>query len=486
MSAGTPGSKKPNLTSVTTINEDGSHFTLHPADVRGKFTAARRIVALLLLAIYVALPWITINGHPAVFLDVAERRFHLFGLTFLARDLWLGFFFISGLGFSLFFITSLFGRLWCGWTCPYTLFLEHIYRRVERLIDGDANARRKLERMPWGGAKATKRILKHGIYLLISALIAHVFLSYFVSIPKLYSYMQESPTKHLGAFGVVVFLTVCLYFAFSWFREQFCIILCPYGRIQSALTDDDTTVIGYDAGRGEPRGKKNDPDAGDCINCNRCVQVCPTGIDIRDGLQMECIGCAACVDACDEIMDKVERPRGLVRYDSLNGLKGKRRRILRPRIIVYSAMLLVGASMLTFALTKVHDVDMIATRMRGMPYFVDEGAVRNQFQLRLYTKRNVPTTFTVDLIDAPGWLQTSGGDEPITVDAQGEKRVTFVMFAPKEDYTGSIDVTIRTTSQPGGTQIERRVEFMGPDPRMFADELMTEKPESDESQPDEQ
>lgn len=480
MSTGAKGPKKPNLTSVTTINEDGSHFTLHPADVSGRFTLARRLVALAILAVYVLLPWININDHPAVFLDVAERRFYIFGLTFLARDLWLAFFFISGLGFSLFFITSLFGRLWCGWTCPYTLFLEHVYRRIERWIDGDATARRKLDRAPWAGAKITKRLIKHGLFLLVSAIVAHIFLSYFVSIPKLYLYMQESPTKHLGAFALVAFITIALYFAFSWFREQFCVILCPYGRIQSALTDDDTTVIGYDEGRGEPRGKKGASGAGDCISCNRCVQVCPTGIDIRDGLQMECIGCAACVDACDTIMDKIDRPRGLVRYDSLNGLKGRRRRILRPRIIVYCLMLALGASMLGFALTKVHDVDMVATRMRGMPYFVDEEAVRNQFQLRLLTKRNVPTTFTVDLKDAPEWLRTSGFDKPITVKAQGEKQVSFVLFVPKDDYTGTIEVTIRTRSEPGGTVIERKVDFLGPDPRMFT-EFDNLNPQSDEN-----
>jgi len=452
---------------VTTINEDGSHFTLHPADVRGRFTIARRLFALTALAIYVLLPWIKINGFPAVFLDVAGRRFHLFGFTLLAQDLWLAFFLITGLGFGLFFITALFGRLWCGWACPYTLFLEHVYRRIERLIDGDATARKRLDRAPWAGSKIVKRIVKHGLYLLTSAIIAHIFLSYFVSLPKLYQYMHEAPTKHLGAFLLVSFVTISFYFTFSWFREQFCIILCPYGRIQSALTDDDTTVIGYDEKRGEPRGKKSDEGAGDCINCSRCVQVCPTGIDIRDGLQMECIGCAACIDACDEIMDKVERPRGLVRYDSFNGLAGRKRRILRPRIFVYSILLGLGATIMAFALTKVHDVDMTFSRMRGMPYFVTDDAVRNQFQVTLVTKRNVDTTFQLEVIDGPEWLQVSGIDAPVTVEEQGETKVTLVILAPRENYTGQIDLTLRSTSQPGGTTIERHLEFLGPDPRLF-------------------
>lgn len=303
-----PSSIKPNLVSVTTINRDGSRFFLHPADVKGWFTRFRRLFAVILIAVYVLLPWIPINGHPAVFFDVENGRYHVFGLTFLTQDLWLLFFLLSGFGFALIYITSLFDRLWCGWACPYTVFLEHVFRRIERFIDGDAVARKKLDAEPMSASKFFKRVIKHGLYLLCAALIAHLFLSYFVSLPRLYEFMQERPSEHLRSFAVVAALTGALYFCFAWFREQFCIILCPYGRIQSALTDDDTIVIGYDEKRGEPRGKGKEG-VGDCIDCRRCVQVCPTGIDIRNGLQLECIGCAACIDACDDIMEKVDKQR---------------------------------------------------------------------------------------------------------------------------------------------------------------------------------
>ena len=460
----------PNLVSVTTIAEDGSRVFLHPSDVKGRFTLFRRIFGLVLVAVYVALPWIPVRGQPALFFDLANGRFHIFGFTFLTQDFWLAFFVISGAGFALFYITSLFGRLWCGWACPYTVFLEHIFRRIERWIDGDAPARRKLDAAPWSASKFARRVAKHSLYILCSALIAHVFLSYFVSIEALYGYMRESPLVHLKSFGVVLFLTGAIYFCFAWFREQFCIILCPYGRIQSALTDDDTMIIGYDTGRGEPRGKVNDSGAGDCIDCKRCVHVCPTGIDIRNGLQLECIGCAACVDACDEIMDKVGRPRGLVRYDSMNGLDGKRRKIIRPRIILYTGLMLAGLSVLTFALTRVHDVDVFTTRMPGMPYYVTDDSVRNQYKLRLFTKRPEDTTFTITLEEAPEGAIAGGLEEPIVVEPLGSVERPVSIIIPRELYRGPGTFKLVSRSEPGGTVIEHELKFAGPDARLLAEE----------------
>ncbi len=460
--------KRPNLISLTTINPDGSHYVLHPADVKGKFTIARRLFGILLIAVYVLLPWIPINDAPALFLDVENRRFHIFGLTLLAQDLWVFFFLISGLGFTLFFITALLGRLWCGWACPYTVFLEHVFRRIERWIDGDATARRKLDAAPPSIGKKLRRAVKYALYLTASAIIAHVFISYFVSLPRLYQFMREGPLQHGATFTIIFALTGALYFCFAWFREQFCIILCPYGRIQSALTDEQTVVIGYDSNRGEPRGKASDPKAGACIDCHRCVQVCPTGIDIRNGLQMECIGCAACVDACDDIMRKINRPLGLVRYDSTAGLSGSKRRYMRPRIWLYAALGLFGFIALgTTTWFKAKPFFAEVSRMRGAPYYTDASFVRNHYQLRLLNKRNQPVDFSISLDQAPEGFTLSGTDGTISLGALAETNRALVIINDSKSYTGPKELNLEIRAQPGNQIIRQKLKFLGPNPNQI-------------------
>jgi len=460
--------KRPNLVSVTSINPDGSHYVIHPADVKGSFTTWRRLFGYLLIGVYILLPWIPINGAPALFFDVENRRFHIFGLTLLIQDLWVFFFLISGLGFSLFFITALLGRLWCGWACPYTVFLEHVFRRIERFIDGDANARRKLDAAPSSAGKTIRRVIKYALYLTVSTIIAHVFISYFVSLPRLYQFMREGPLQHGATFTIISALTAVLCFCFAWFREQFCIILCPYGRIQSALTDEETVVIGYDEKRGEPRGKATDPNAGSCIDCNRCVQVCPTGIDIRNGLQMECIGCAACIDACDDIMRKVNRPTGLVRYDSTSGLAGKKRRIIRPRIWLYAVLGLFGmTAMGTTAFFKARPFFAEISRMRGAPFYVDSATVRNHYQIRLSNKRNQPAEFSFSLKDAPEGFTISGISESIRFNSHEESSRPLVILVNHENYKGATDLNLVITAQPGGHTISQTIKFLGPNPNQL-------------------
>jgi len=484
---------KPNLPqrdSVTTIRDDGSRPFLFPADAHGRFATARRWSALGLIAFYLSLPWIKINGYPAVFLDVAERRFHLFGVTLAAQDLWLLFFVITGLGFSLFFITALLGRVWCGWACPHTVFLDHVYRRIERFVEGDAVARRALEQAPLSGGKIARRVVKHTLYVLVSAIIAHLFLAYFVSLPEVWSMVSAAPTDHWGAFAFMMIATGILYFNFAWFREQLCIVICPYGRLQSVLIDDHSLVIGYDSKRGEPRGKlvpaRQEPASGiaavaglpgeaqtkpgDCVDCNRCVNVCPTGIDIRQGLQMECVGCTACIDACDDVMTRVGRPRGLIRYDSQKAFTGGSTRWLRPRTILYGVLLLIGASVATWALSSVKPANFLVTRMTGAPYIVDETTVRNQYMVRIVNKRNQPARFALELTGEPDGLRQSGFDGTVEVPALGEIVQPLILQQPRERYTGPFhfDVVVRDASR--SFQLTRGVEFVGPEARLLRDD----------------
>jgi cytochrome c oxidase accessory protein FixG len=469
MAAMKPKAKQPNLETVTSINADGSRFFIHPADAHGRFTRWRRISALLLIAVYILLPWIPVNGYPAVFLDVMERRFHLFGITLAAQDLWLLFFFLSGMAFLLFFITAFLGRVWCGWACPQTVFLEHVFRRIERWIEGDAPARRKLDAAPMSPQKLFKRVLKHAVFLLLATIIAHIFLSYFISIPQLWNWMGTAPGDHVIAFAFVAIATLLLYGNFAWFREQLCIVICPYGRFQSALIDEDTLNVAYDYQRGNPPGHVKDENAGDCIDCRRCVQVCPTGIDIRLGLQLECIGCANCIDACDEIMEKVKRPRGLIRYASDRNLQGFKTRLLRPRSILYTALLLLGAGVAGFAFSSVETAVGMVTRMPGAPFYVTDSHIRNQYQVRLINKDARDLSFRVQ-VNTAGLavpVETSGYNSETVLEPMDERNGTFVVQVPRAAYTGSFPLHIEIVAEPGGVRITREVEFLGPDPELL-------------------
>ncbi|MDP2138058.1 MAG: cytochrome c oxidase accessory protein CcoG [Candidatus Didemnitutus sp.] len=460
----------PNRDSLTTVNEDGSRYFLHPADVHGWFTRWRRHSGLALIAIYLLLPWIPVGGHPAVFLDVGAGRFHFLGYTLAAQDVWLLFFGVTGLGFALFFITALLGRVWCGWACPQTVFLEHIYRRIERMIDGDAPTRRQRDDAPLTGSLLLRRVVKHALYIAVSLIITHLFLAYFVSIPEVWHMVSAAPAEHWAAFVFVFMATGILYFNFAWFREQLCIVICPYGRLQSALTDDHTLNIGYDAVRGEPRGKVGTPDAGACIGCNRCVQVCPTGIDIRHGLQLECIGCAACIDACDDIMVKVDRPKGLIRYDSHAGFAGGRRQWVRPRTIVYLVLLVIGITVAGFAFTSVKPANFMVMRMSGAAYFVGPDVVRNQFMVRLLNKHNDSAVFHVSLVGLPAGVTQNGFNVPVTVEPQAEQVTPLVLLVNRRHYTGPFKFTLLVQDAERTFTLSREVEFLGPDARLLKEE----------------
>jgi len=458
-----PKAPRPDRDNVTTIREDGSRFFLHPADTRGLWLTLRRSSAWVLIIFYLALPWIPVGGHPAVFLDVAGRRFHLFGATLAFQDAWLLFFLITGLGFSLYFVTALLGRVWCGWACPQTVFLEHVYRRIERLIEGDAVARRRLDQAPWTPIKALRRGGKQLVFVAVSAVITHLFLAYFVSLPQLWKMMHEAPAENWSAFVFTGIFTAVIYFNFAWFREQLCLIICPYGRLQSALVDDHTLAIGYDATRGEPRGKPGVPEVGACVDCNRCVQVCPTGIDIRQGLQIECIACAACVDACDEVMIRLKRPTGLVRYDSQAGFAGGRTRWLRPRIVIYAVLLAVGASVAAWAFLGVRPANFGITRMTGAPYIVEEHSIRNQYLVRLVNKRDQAVRVFLTLEAGAVPVTLVGMEGAVEIGPLAETVRPLIVQTPRHGFPGTFPLHITARDESGAFALVRDIEFVGPD-----------------------
>ena len=449
----------------SSLRSDGRRDFVHPADVHGRFDTARRIGFWALIAVFLALPWIPIGGHPALFLDVDHRRFYLFGATFNAQDIWLVFFLLTGVAFGLVYLTALLGRVWCGYACPQTVFLEGIYRPIERLVEGPREARIRRDKAPWSFDKLWRRGVKHALYLLASVFVAHIFLSYFVSVPKVLEMVRRAPAEHPEAFAWALGTTAFFYVDLAWFREQLCLIVCPYGRLQSALIDDDSIVIGYDRGRGEPRGKVKDEGAGACVDCNRCVVVCPTGIDIRNGLQLDCIGCSACVDACDEVMDKLHRPRGLVRYDSLNGLQGKPRRIVRPRMLLYTALLAAGLLAATFAFRRHKDFEANILRLPGLPYVVERGEVRNAFELHLVNKHPEAGTFDITAEPAPG-LTFVIASPTVTLASLAEARIPLFVTNDQSAMRGDFAVRLRV-HRKGASEAEPTLvtaKFVGPSP----------------------
>jgi cytochrome c oxidase accessory protein FixG len=415
---------------ASSLYSDGSRNFVHPADVRGRFHTRRKLAFTGLIGLLAALPWIPIGGHPAVFLDFERRSFYLFGAAFNAQDAWLLFFLLSGVGFALIVTTAIWGRIWCGYACPQTVFLEGLFRPIERLLEGPRNERMRRNAGPATFDRLWRKTLKHAIFLALAFLLAHLILSYFVSLPRMYAMVLGSPLDHLEAFVWASALTALLYFNFFWFREQMCLVICPYGRLQSVLTDQDTLVIGYDTKRGEPRGKKNISGAGDCVDCNRCVVVCPTGIDIRNGLQIDCIGCARCIDACDDVMLKLGRAPGLVRYDSQRALSDAPRRFWRPRLLIYLALGLVGLAVAGFNLSRRTTYEANLLRLRDAPLFVvEQGYARNAFEIHLVNKRAQASTFELRGV-ADGGLRYTVAIPRVTLAELRDVRVPVFVGVP--------------------------------------------------------
>ncbi len=449
---------------ISTVTKEGKRIWVYPKKQKGRFYTARTILSWFLLAFLFLMPWIKIDGHQFLLFNIFERKFILFGLAFGPQD-----FYLFALGVVAFFVfivlfTAVFGRIFCGWVCPQTVFMEMVFRKIEYFIEGDAAQQRALDASPWTGEKIFKKTVKQIIFGAIAILIGNTLIAYIVGIDETLMIISQPPSLHLSGFIAIMVFSGIFYFVFSKFREQACTIVCPYGRLQGVLLDPNTIVVAYDNVRGEPRGKftnEEDRKTGDCIDCNLCVAVCPTGIDIRHGTQLECVNCTSCIDACDRIMDKVERPRGLIRYASMNGIKDKVKFSVTPRIILYSVLLVVLLSVLTTLLTIRSDIKINILRAPGKIFTEQgDGKVSNLYHIVMVnnTFKDVPVEVKLSNPDAEYKLI---GKE-ISLQPMDILDAEFLVLMPKDKIAATV-IPLNVQVYANGKLInETKTTFIGP------------------------
>lgn len=448
---------------LSSLDSHGHRIFIIPAEVSGFFRTYRNVVQTVLIFVFLIIPWTKINGVQTLLFDLPNRKFSIFGVQFYAHDGPLIFFILATLTIGLAAVTAVWGRVWCGWGCPQTVFIEGVYRRIERLIEGNYIARRKLRDQELNFEKFWKTSVKWFLYLVVSSVIAHSFIAYFTGSDQLIRMIQGSPTENWSYFLVVSFMTAVLLFDFGWFREQFCIIMCPYGRFQSVLMDSRSLTVMYDSKRGEPRKS-----SGDCVACNRCVQVCPTGIDIRNGAQMECIGCTACIDACDEIMTKVHKPKGLIRYDSLRGTGVD---FKRPRVAVYIILILVAISALVYNFADRSRFMVTMMRATEVPYQLvpqPDGTrnVINHFKVHIHNQTFVNQSYRIEepLDWSANKVQLTLPTKLWVVPAGDEKIIHFFVIFP-ESYLqgkGQLSANISVFDESTGEEMKKALTLVGP------------------------
>ncbi|RMD48815.1 MAG: cytochrome c oxidase accessory protein CcoG [Ignavibacteria bacterium] len=356
--------------SLYTVTKEGERVWIYPKKPNGRFYTARTILSIFLVAFLVAAPFIKFNGHPFMLLNIVERHFIVFGIPFGPQDFYLFVLLMIATFVSLFLFTVVYGRIFCGWFCPQTIFMEMIFRRIEYWIEGDARQQRALNKAPWDAKKIFKKTSKQVIFFGVSFFISNIFLAWIIGGDKLIDIVTDPPSQHIMGLTLITVFSLVFYAVFARFREQVCTMVCPYGRLQGVMLDQNSIVIAYDHVRGEPRGKirkgETEDNKGDCIDCKLCVDVCPTGIDIRNGTQLECVNCTACIDACDAVMDKIGKPRGLIRYASKNEIETKIRKIFTPRAIGYSIVLLILAGIFTGLFLNRSEIELTILRTPGL------------------------------------------------------------------------------------------------------------------------
>ena len=453
--------------SLPTVDQKGKRIWVYPRKPGGPWYRRRNVVSILLLALLFAGPFIRMQGQPMLLLNVLERRFVLFGQVFWPQDFHLFvLIFIAGIIFVALF-TVVYGRLFCGWVCPQTIFMEMVFRRIEYWIEGDFNYQKRLDREPWNLEKGLKKGAKHLIFIAISAAISHTFLSYIIGVDQLLLLVNEPVDNHMGSFVAMIGFTGAFYGVFSRMREQVCTTICPYGRLQGVLLDRDSVVVAYDHVRGEQRGrlKKNEDRAvtgkGDCIDCHQCVDVCPTGIDIRNGTQLECVNCTACIDACNLIMEKTNMPRGLIRYASENEITTGRKWRLTPRARAYTAVLVILLGVIGTLFAVRSDFETVLLRTPGQLYQeIGGGRISNLYNVKLVNKTHREMPFELQLENKRGTIQWIG-EQPV-IPEQGIAEGSLFIQLPESELDG-----LKTRLKLGVYSGDRKIEtvettFIGP------------------------
>jgi cytochrome c oxidase accessory protein FixG len=450
---------------LATLDERGGRKWIYAQKPKGFFYKWRSVLSLFYFIVFFGLPFVQINGRPLFLFNITEARFILFGKVFWPQD-----FFIFGLGmiafiFFIILFTAAFGRLFCGWACPQTNFMEMMFRKVEYWIEGDRNHQRMLDKAPWHTEKIIKKSAKHIAFYILSFIIANFFLAYIIGISELEKIIVEPVSQHMVGFATLLVFSGVFYAVYAFFREQACTVVCPYGRLQSVLLDKNSMIVAYDYNRGEPRGvaKKNvENDFGDCIDCFQCVNVCPTGIDIRNGVQMECVGCTACIDACDNIMERIGKPKGLIRYASENSIATGQPLKYTSRMKLYTGLCALVLAILSVILFTRTDVDATVMRTPGILY-QERGtdSISNLYNIKLANKTTDSIPLTIKLEDAGGTIEVIG-KQYIEVAKEGQGSGSFFVVLPRKDLKNR-KTEIRLGLFDGDKKVaDVKTNFLGP------------------------
>ncbi len=484
--------------SISTVDKEGKRVWIYPKKPKGRFYKWRTWLSWVLLAFLFGAPFVKIDGEQLLLFNIIERKFVIFGLVFAPQDFYL--FVLAMITFMVFIVlfTVVFGRLFCGWICPQTIFMEMVYRKIEYWLEGDANQQRKLNKAPWTFNKIWRKGLKFALFFGIAVLVANTFLAYIIGSEEVINIATQPVSQNLGGFIAMIIFSLVFFFVFAYMREQVCIAICPYGRLQGVMLDQNSIVVAYDFVRGEPRGKikkkkkvaaksenpvvgiqqmvasaasptglaeqaPTEPELGDCIDCKLCVQVCPTGIDIRNGTQLECINCTACMDACDEVMEKIDRPLGLIRYDSYNGIVEQKQKIFNTRVTAYSVVLGILLLINGILLTSRNDVDVLILRSQGQTYrMVNEQTISNLYTFDIINKTKTEMPIEFKLVGIDGVIKmVPEGAVPRTIPNDVTKGVFIVELDPKDLDGQSTKIKFEVYSE-GRLMDKVTTGFLGP------------------------